>query len=57
MRKAKVTIYKGRDGQWYLRLRANNGRILLKSGDGYKRREDAKKVALYFDLTLVDVPL
>ena len=39
----KLVTYKDDAGEWRWRLRANNGRILADSGEGYKRRHDMDK--------------
>ena len=38
--KPRIEIYRGRDGDWYARVRAANARIVW-STEGYKRRAGA----------------
>lgn len=43
MRKPPFELFKSDlNGQWYWRIKAKNGNILAVSGEGYKRRRDAK---------------
>lgn len=44
-KKAKYEVYRDVSGEWRGRLRAANGRIVLDSGEGYKRKVDVKAVA------------
>ena len=34
----KYEIFEGKDGLWYWRLRARNGRIIADGAQGYRRR-------------------
>jgi uncharacterized protein YegP (UPF0339 family) len=40
----RLEIHRGQDGQWYIRLRAANGEIVLAS-EGYTRRWSARRAA------------
>lgn len=42
MKRPKFVVHQGKDGQWYVRLVAANGRILMAS-EGYTRRRDAER--------------
>ena len=37
----RIEIYKGRDGRWYWRMRARNGRVVADGSQGYARRRGA----------------
>jgi len=53
----RIEIYKDRKGEWRLRLVAKNGRILLVSSEGYKRKSSAVNLTLYLgpiDIVFVD---
>jgi uncharacterized protein len=39
-----IEVYKGRDGQYYCRLKASNGEIIFWS-EGYTRKENAVNAA------------
>jgi len=43
--KAKYEIYRDVAGEWRGRLRTTNGRLVLASGEGYKRKGDVRKIA------------
>jgi hypothetical protein len=47
MKTATIEIYKDRKGEWRLRVRAANGRILLVSSEGYKRERSAANLVKY----------
>ena len=36
---AKFQLYKDKAGEWRWRLRANNGRIIADSGEGYTKKQ------------------
>lgn len=38
----KFLIFKDKSGEWRWRLKAENGRIIADSGDGYKKRADCE---------------
>ena len=40
----KLQIHESADGQWYVRLVASNGKVLMHS-ETYTRRRDAKRAA------------
>lgn len=42
MKNPKFQIFKGRDGQYYFRLRAANGEIIA-SSEGYATKQSAEK--------------
>lgn len=37
----KVEVFKGKDGDWYWHLKADNGQIIADGGEGYKNKLDA----------------
>lgn len=37
----KIEIYEGTDGQWFLRFKGSNGRVLGDAGEGYKSQRNA----------------
>lgn len=39
----KAEVYKGRDGRWYWRMRAHNGRIVADGAEPYTRAYDCRK--------------
>jgi uncharacterized protein len=39
---AKFEVYPDRSGQWRWRLRANNGRIVADSAEGYVNKSDCE---------------
>lgn len=39
----RIELFKGRDKQWYWRLRAGNGRIVAIGGEGYTRKSSASR--------------
>jgi uncharacterized protein YegP (UPF0339 family) len=39
---AKFEVYLDRSGEWRWRFRANNGRIVADSGEGYKNKSDCE---------------
>jgi len=41
----KIEVFRGKDGQWYFRVKAGNGQIVAQS-EGYTRKYDAKKGAI-----------
>jgi len=43
MKRAQFHIYRDRRGLWRWRLKAANGRIIADSGEGYSRREHARR--------------
>jgi uncharacterized protein YegP (UPF0339 family) len=47
MQAAKIEIFKDRKGEWRLRVLAANGRILLVSSEGYKRRRSVENLTQY----------
>ena len=47
MKNALIEIFKDRKGEWRLRIRAANGRILLVSSEGYKRERSAVNLTKY----------
>jgi len=51
----KIAVYQGRDRQWYLRLVARNGEIVLDS-EGYSTKSNAKRAAKRLQF-LFSVPL
>lgn len=44
----KVTIRRGRDGQYYFRFVSANGRIVAIGGEGYTRLASAKRAVRRF---------
>lgn len=44
MRRPKFVVHQGKDGQWYVRLVAANGQILMAS-EGYTRKGNADRAA------------
>lgn len=40
----RVQVFRGADGQWYVRRVSSNGRVLLHS-EGYRQRQSAVKAA------------
>jgi len=47
MKNAVIEIYRNSKGEWRLRVRAANGRILLVSSEGYKRERSAVNLTKY----------
>lgn len=41
-KKLGLDFYKGRDGQWYWRWRAQNGKITADGAEGYKSAQGAR---------------
>lgn len=41
----KIEIFQGVDGQWYLRVKASNGRTIAGAGEGYKTVRNATVAA------------
>ena len=41
-------VYRGKDAQWYWRLRSANGRIVATGAEGYTRKADAGRAAKKF---------
>ena len=39
---AKFEVYPDKSGQWRWRFRANNGRIVADSGEGYANKSDCE---------------
>ena len=39
---AEFELYKDRAGEWRWRFRANNGKIIADSGEGYKNKQDCE---------------
>jgi uncharacterized protein YegP (UPF0339 family) len=39
----KVVIYEDERGEWRWRVRANNGRIIADSGEGYKTKGNCRR--------------
>lgn len=39
----KVNYFKGKDGLWYWRAVAGNGRIIADGGEGYSRKYNAQR--------------
>lgn len=57
-RKGTFEVFRGRNKQWYWRLRASNGRIVADGGESYVTRYGAKRGArrfadLAFNATIV----
>ena len=42
-----IEVFEGNDGQWYVRIKARNGRVLF-SSEGYTRKRDALRMAFAF---------
>lgn len=40
---ARMQVYRGRDGLWYRRLIAGNGRIVDIGGEGFQTESNAKR--------------
>jgi amphi-Trp domain-containing protein len=40
---ARFEVYRGRDGDWYWRLRHRNGNVIATGGEGYTRKHNALK--------------
>lgn len=38
-----IELYQGRNGHWFFRVRARNGRIVGDGSEGYTRKHDAKR--------------
>ena len=47
MKNALIEIFKDRKGEWRLRVKARNGRILLVSSEGYKGEQSVEKLIQY----------
>jgi len=47
-----IEVYKGRDGKFYWRARARNGKIVADGSQGYKSKSNLKKGFSAFLLTL-----
>ena len=41
----RFEVHRGMDGQWYIRLRARNGKIVADGGEGYASKSNAKRAA------------
>lgn len=41
----KIEIFQGSDGQWFLRFKGANGRVLGDAGEGYKSQRNAEVAA------------
>lgn len=41
--KHRLTVYQGRDKQWYWTMRSPNGQVVAIGGEGYTRRTDARR--------------
>ncbi|MCD4733270.1 DUF1508 domain-containing protein [bacterium] len=37
---AKFQVFKGKNGEFYWRMRANNGQVVATGGEGYKAKSD-----------------
>lgn len=46
MRANRLTVFRGKSGQYYWRLRAPNGRIVCDGSEGYTRNQDARRAML-----------
>jgi len=58
MRAAKIELYRDGRGEWRWRLRASNGRILVDSGEGYRRRASVHRaIECTRVLLCADVPV
>lgn len=38
-------VYRGRDGMWYWRLWAGNGRVIADGSEGYAKSSNARRAA------------
>lgn len=45
-RRATIQIYRGRNRQWFWRLRAANGKIIADGAEGYARTGNALRAAV-----------
>lgn len=43
--KYRIRFYKDVSGEWRWHMSASNGKFIAESGEGYKRRADARKMA------------
>lgn len=43
MKKLKIQVFKGKDGQWYFRIRSSNAQIIAQS-EGYTRRSSVMRI-------------
>lgn len=52
---SKVEIYKDKAGEWRWKAKSSNGRVVAESGEGYRNRPWARRMALemYPDATVV----
>jgi uncharacterized protein YegP (UPF0339 family) len=53
MNDARFEAFKGKNGDWYVRLRARNGRILVVS-EGYTGRKEAIRASATIRTTAID---
>ena len=41
----RIEVYEGRDGDWYWRMVANNGKTIADGAEGYENRSNALRAA------------
>lgn len=56
MKNPKFQLFKGKDSQWYFRLRAANGEIICAS-EGYTSKQMCKKGIEAVKLTALNAPV
>lgn len=44
----KMKPYRGKDGQWYIRTKSRNGKIVMDAGEGYSSKSNAIRACLRF---------
>lgn len=50
----KITVFKGKDSQWYWNLKARNGQVMAQS-EGYTKKANAERAADRMDALLGSV--
>ena len=41
----KIEIFAGANGQWFVRIKSSNGRVIADAGEGYQSERNARAAA------------